>query len=292
MRGHRLRRELIATVVANQIVDRAGTTFAFRLAEETGVTSSQLARAYAVAREVFEMRSFWAEVESLDNKVDAGTQLGMLTAGRRLVERATRWLVRAYPQPIEIEATTAHFLPGARMLADALPGVLEGLDADAFERRLHELIEASVPAALAHRVASMQSVLYVFDIVEDGLVTERSQPEVMATYFALGSLLGIDWLRDRILELPRADRWQALARAALRDDLYRLHRSLTRDALLAADGANANRSIDAWRADNEDAVERALKVLSDVKATGNYDTTTLPVALRELKGLVRGEPQL
>ena len=113
-------------------------------------------------------------------------------------------------------------------------------------------------AALARRVASMQSVLYVFDIVEDGRVTERSQPEVMATYFALGSRLGIDWLRDRILELPRADRWQALARAALRDDLYRLHRSLTRDVLLAGRGDNGGRSIDAWRADNDEAVERAL----------------------------------
>ena len=292
MRGHRLRREIIATVVASQIVDRAGTTFAFRLAEETGATSSQLARAYAVAREVFEMRSFWSEVEGLDNKIDAGTQLDMLIEGRRLVERATRWLVRAYPQPIEIEATTAHFLPGARMLADALPGVLEGLDAESFEHRRHELGEAGVPAALAHRVASMQSVLYVFDIVEDGLVTERPQPEVMATYFKLGSLLGIDWLRDRILELPRADRWQALARAALRDDLYRLHRSLTRDALLAAGSHNGSRSIDVWRADNEEAVERALKVLSDIKASGSYDTTTLPVALRELKGLARDDSQL
>ena len=292
MRGHRLRREIIATVVASQIVDRAGTTFAFRLAEETGAASSQLARAYAVAREVFEMRSFWSEVEGLDNKIYAGTQLDMLIEGRRLVERATRWLVRAYPQPIEIEATTAHFLPGARMLADALPGVLEGLDAEAFEHRRHELGEAGVPAALAHRVASMQSVLYVFDIVEDGLVTERSQPEVMATYFKLGSLLGIDWLRDRILELPRADRWQALARAALRDDLYRLHRSLTRDALLAAGSDNGSRSIDVWRADNEEAVERALKVLSDIKASGSYDTTTLPVALRELKGLARDDSHL
>ena len=178
------------------------------------------------------------------------------------------------------------------MLAEALPGVLEGLDAESFEQRLHELGEAGVPAALARRVASMQSVLYVFDIVEDGLVTERSQPEVMGTYFKLGSLLGIDWLRDRILELPRADRWQALARAALRDDLYRLHRSLTRDVLLAGRGDNGGRSIDAWRADNDEAVERALKVLSDVKASGSYDTTTLPVALRELKGLVRDDSQL
>jgi glutamate dehydrogenase len=293
MRQHRLRREIIATVVANQLVDRAGTTFAFRLAEETGAATSHLARAYAVAREVFEMRTFWAEIEALDNRIEAGTQLAMLIEGRRLVERATRWLVRSGGEAIDIEATTERFLPGARTLADALPGVLEGLDGDVFQDRLVELEGVGVPAELARRVASMQAVLSVFDIVEDADHTGRQQPVVMSTYFALGSRLGLDWLRDRILELPRADRWQALARAALRDDLYRLHRSLTRDVLLSA-GAHegSERSIEDWQARNEAAVERALSVLADVKACEAYDTTTLPVALRELKSLVREDAQL
>ena len=104
----------------------------------------------------------------------------------------------------------------------------------------------------------------------------------------LGSRLGLDWLRDRILELPRADRWQALARAALRDDLYGLHRALTRDALVSGGPeVDSEDSIEAWRAGNEPAIERALTVLADVKASGSYDTTTLPVVLRELKSLVR-----
>jgi glutamate dehydrogenase len=288
MRVHRLRREIIATVVASQLVDRAGTTFAFRLAEETGATTSQLARAFAVAREVFEMRAFWAAVEQLDNKIAARTQLEMLIEGRRLVERATRWLVRAHSDTIDIEATTERFLEPARMLAEALPGVLEGSDADTFRRRLGALSEAGVPAALARQVASMQAVLSVFDIVEDAAATGRMQSEVMGVYFALGSRLGLDWLRDQIIELPRADRWQALARAALRDDLFILHRSLTREALMSGGpDVDSESSIAAWRADNEPAIERALAVLAEVKASGTYDTTTLPVVLRELKSLVR-----
>ena len=248
MQVHRLRREIIATVVASQLVDRAGTTFAFRLAEETGATTSQLARAFAVAREVFEMRSFWTAVEALDNEIAARTQLEMLIEGRRLVERATRWLVRAHTETIDIAASTEQFLEPARMLANALPGVLEGEDAESFRRRLGALSEAGVPAALARRVASMQAVLSVFDIVEDAAATERPQREVMGVYFALGSRLGLDWLRDQILELPRADRWQALARAALRDDLFLLHRALTRDALMSGGAdVDSEASIEAWR---------------------------------------------
>jgi glutamate dehydrogenase len=293
MRSHRLHREIVATVVANQLVDRAGTTFSFRLAEETGAGTAHLARAYAVAREVFEMRSFWAAVEELDNRIEAGTQLAMLIEGRRLVERATRWLVRAHTQKIDIQETTRRFLPGARMLAGALPDVLDGLDRDFFQGRLDELAEAGVPAGLARRVASMQALLSVFDIVEDAAATERPLPVVMAIYFQIGSRLGLDWLRDRILELPRADRWQALARAALRDDLYQLHRSLTRDVLLSAGAQDGGeRSIEAWQERNDTAVKRAVSVLGDVKASSTYDTTTLPVALRELKNLVQEDAQL
>ncbi len=287
MREHRLRRELVATIVANQLVDRAGMTFAFRLGEETGASAPALARAYAVAREVFSMRDFWAEVEALDNQIEAGTQLAMLIEGRRLVERAARWLVRSRGRSeIDVAATTARFAPGARALAQALPGVLQGADRESFQDRLVELAAAGVPPALARQVASMPALLSAFDIVEDGELTDAPQPVVMAVYFGIGSRLGMDWLRDRILELPRNDRWQALARAALRDDLYEMHRALTRDVLARGTGFGAPAAIDAWLAANQGAVERSQSVLADVKAARTYDTTTLPVALRELKNLV------
>ncbi|MBV9473753.1 MAG: NAD-glutamate dehydrogenase, partial [Solirubrobacterales bacterium] len=288
MRGHRLRREIIATVVANQLVDRAGTTFAFRLVEETGAATALLARAYAVAREVFAMRSFWSQVEELDNRIEAGTQLAMLIEGRRLVERATRWLVRACSDGIEIEATMRRFKPGARELARALPEVLDGADRERFEARVAELEEAGVPSSLAARTASMPAMLSVFDIVEVASATDREQDAVTATYFSLGSRLELNWLRERIIELSRANRWQALARAALRDDLYSLHRSLTQEVLEAADdGADSEQAIEAWTRSNGAAVQRALGVLADIKASNSYDTATLPVALREVRNLIR-----
>jgi glutamate dehydrogenase len=98
----------------------------------------------------------------------------------------------------------------------------------------------------------------------------------------------LTWLRDRITELPRTNRWQVLARAALRDDLYSLHRALAQDVLedAGADAA-AEEAIVAWRERNEAAVERVLRMLSDIRASRAYDMTTLPVALRELRNLVR-----
>jgi glutamate dehydrogenase len=290
MESHRLRRELVATVVSNQLVDRTGTTFAYRLNEETGVAVPQLARGFAVARDVFEMSPFWAEVEALDNRIEAGTQLSMLIDGRRLVERATRWLVRSRPRgEIDVAQTTARFSAPARELAAALPEALQGHDREVYERRLEELSDAGVEPEMAHRVASMNPLLAVFDIVEDADACGCSQRLTTTIYFGIGSRLGLDWLRDRIFELPRSDRWQALARAALRDDLYELHRGLTRDVLAESEAAargDGDGAIEEWLERNAAPVRRAQDVLSDVRASESYDTTTLPVLLRELKNLV------
>ncbi|MGH2916318.1 MAG: NAD-glutamate dehydrogenase [Solirubrobacteraceae bacterium] len=294
IRAHRLRRELIATIVANQLVDRGGLTFAFRLIEETGAGVPKLARAFAVAREVFEMRDFWSAVEALDNRIDPHTGLEMLTEAQRLVERGARWAVRATGRDtIDVTAMTARFLPAAKVLAGELPEVLRGQDRERFEARQADLEESGVPAKLAHRVASMQALLSVFDVVVDAATTGVSERLVAATYFGAGSRLGLDWLRDRILELPRDDRWQALSRAALRDDLYRLHRSLTREILLSSvEHGDEAGPLEAWLARNGDDVARCDSVLADVKDSREYDVTTLPVLLRQLRGLIADAGQL
>ncbi len=288
MREHRLRREIIATVVANQLVDRAGTTFIFRLVEETGAAASLLARGYAVAREVFDVRSFWEAVQALDNKIDATAQLEMLIEGRRLVERATRWLVRANPREIDIEATIDRYRKPLELLSRSLPGALDGADRETFDKRVDELQEAGAPSELAVRIAAMAHLVSVFDIVEVAEATRRDVKPVMRTYFTIGGEIVLTWLRDRIIELPRANRWQALSRAALRDDLYSLHRALTQEVLEAGGrDADAREAMEAWRKRNEAAVTRCLGILDDIKASREYDTTTLPVALREVRNLIR-----
>ncbi len=293
MTGHRLRREIIATVVANQLVDRAGTTFAFRLAEETGATAPILARGFAVAREVLDMRSFWSAVEELDNRVAAQTQLEMLVEGRRLMERATRRLVGASPHSVDITISTRYFQSAARMLSRSVPDVLGEHERQQFDERAGELEAAGVPRELAERVAAMPALLASFDIVEVARAIGSDLSLVMRTYFQLGSRLELNLLRDRIIELPRENRWQALARAALRDDLYSLHRALTQDVLSAnRSSIDSEAAIELWMQDNSAALERCLRMLADIKTARRYDTTTLPVALREIRNLIRGGSDL
>ena len=288
LQGHRLRREIIATRVANSLVDRAGSTFVFRLREETGAPAADVARAYAVAREVFEMRAFWEQIEALDNRVEAATQIDMLLAARKLVERATRWLLRNRRHPIDIAATLARYAPGARTVAAAVPGVLVDADREAWEARVAGLGEAGVPAPLAERVASLDALFSALDVVEAEQATGRALDDVVALHFLIGGRLRLHWLRDRIAALPRDDRWQAMARAALRDDLFALHGELTADILVEgpAEG-DALARLESWATANATALKRCLAILADIDASGTFDLTTLPVALREVRTLIR-----
>ena len=244
------------------------------------------------------MRSFWEQVEALDNQVSAQTQLEMLIEGRRLVERATRWLVRANPYQVSVAQTIRRFRPGAELLAAALPDALEGADREAFDARAAELQDAGVPAELARRAAGMPSMLALFDIVEVTATTERNPADVLEVYFRVGSRLDLNWLRDRIIDLPRANRWQALARASMRDDLFNLYRELTRKVLDAGNdldpahpAVDAQAAIEAWSESNAESLERALGMVAEIRASRIYDNTTLPVALREIRSLAaRDQP--
>jgi glutamate dehydrogenase len=292
---HRLRREIVATRVTNSIVDRAGITFIFRLQEDTGAGPADVARAYAIARDVFDMRGFWADVEALDLEVPAGTQIAMLLEARRLVERATRWLLRSRPRPLDIGAEIERFADGAAAVADALPDVLVADEREEFEARVSRLAEEGVPAELARRVASLSDLFAALDIVGVASTTERSIGEVASQHFLIGGALHMHWLRDRIARLPRENRWQAMARAALRDDLFSLHAELTADVLragAAGEPADSQARLDAWIDANRPLVERCVDILGDIRAGGSYDLTTLPVALRELRNLIPGAAAL
>jgi glutamate dehydrogenase len=287
MDQHRLRREITVTCIVNEMVDRAGTTFAFRLGDETGAGAVDICRAWTFAREVFDMRDFWAAVEALDNAVPAAVQTTMLLEARKLVERATRWVLRHRGRPLDIARTVAALAPGVRELAAALPGLLVDGERRAWQHAADRLLTDGVPADLARRVAGFDAVFAALDVVEVASETDEAVEAVAAVYFSLGDRLELHWLRDQIVALPRDNRWQSLARAALREDLYAQQRALTAEVLHASASVDApGARIDAWIARNRGVSLRCAQVVSDIKASGPADLATLSVALRENHNLV------
>jgi glutamate dehydrogenase len=287
MDSHRLRREIITTSAVNEMVDTSGTTFLFRLIEETGASVPDLTRAWLVAREVFGMPAFWRQVEELEGRVGVAAQVTLLLEGRKLAERAARWLLHNRRPPFDIAATVAFFADGVRTVRSALPKLLVGRDLSGFEERRDSYLALGVPADLAEFVAAMVPTYSAFDIVQVAAGAGRPIEETAEVYFDLADRLQIASLRDRITALPREDRWSTMARAALRDDLYAAHASLTRDVLGVTDsGLSPEQRLAAWVARNEAAVAMAAQTLGEIWESERFTFTTLSVALRAIRTLV------
>jgi glutamate dehydrogenase len=288
MPQHRLRRELIATALANNIVNRMGITFLFRIQENSGANVADVARAYVAARNTFDMSQLWSEIEALDNKVDTHLQLQMLADSRKLVTRATLWFLRNRKQPLDIADALQTFEPGADELAKALPNILDETQVDQLNMQVQGLLEKGVPEQLARRFAGLPVMFSALDITEVSLSLKRPVALVGGLYFALGSHLELNWLRDQVTSLPEDNRWLRLARSGLRDDLYRLHRSLTREALLLTPLATEVGALrETWLHANEVGVQRYTQQLTDFKTAESFDLALLTVAVSEARKLIQ-----
>ncbi|MFE1319282.1 NAD-glutamate dehydrogenase [Kitasatospora phosalacinea] len=284
---HPLRREIITTLIVNDTINRGGCTFAFRLREETGATMEEIARTHAAARAVFGLEQIWDQVEALDNKVAARVQTKMRLHARRLVERATRWMLNNR-QPLDIADTIAFFHDRVHQVWDALPKPLVGEDLAWFQSVHRELSAAGVPDELATRIAGLSSAFPTLDIVG---VADRSDTEVMEVaelYYDLGDRLQISHLLDRVIDLPRTDRWSSMARAAIREDLFAAHAALTADVLAAGPaGSSPEERYTAWSELNGTLLSRARTTLDDIRGSDNYELSSLSVAMRVIRTLLR-----
>ncbi|AEW94366.1 MULTISPECIES: NAD-glutamate dehydrogenase [Streptomycetaceae] len=286
--GHALRREIITTVLVNDTVNSGGTTFLHRLREETGASTEEIVRAHTAARAIFGLGRIWDEVEALDNVVDAAVLTRVRLHSRRLVERGTRWLLNNRPQPLAIAETIDFFGEGVAAVWAQLPKLLRGADQAWYQQIHDELTGAGVPEELANRVAGFSSAFPTLDIVAVADRTRKDPLEVAEIYYDLADRLRITQLLDRIIELPRADRWQSMARAAIREDLFAAHAALTQDVLSAGDGSGSpEQRFAAWEGKNAALLGRARTTLDEIQGSESFDLANLSVAMRTMRTLLR-----
>jgi glutamate dehydrogenase len=283
---HRLRREIVATVVTNSIVNRAGIAFVHDAAERCGTSPAEVARAYVVARQVFDLRALWGAVETLDNRVPAATQYAILRATMDVLEQAVTWLLRHVPAPLDIAGAVAAFGGGIADLKRALAGVLDPDRQAAFAARRDRLAEAGVPAELAAETAGLADLRAGLDLVRIARDSGLGIDAVARCYFAFGARLGFDWLRETAARIPALSAWQVRAVAAIVDDLDAQQAELAARALAA--NAAAPDPAAAYLDGRGAAMARYEALVGELRAGGAADLAALTVAGRELRALVGG----
>ncbi|WP_416964156.1 NAD-glutamate dehydrogenase [Streptomyces sp. Agncl-13] len=285
---HALHREIVTTVLVNDTVNTGGTSFLHRLREETGASLEEIVRAQTAARAIFDAAEVWDGVEALDNTVEAPVQTRIRLHSRRLCERGTRWLLNNRPQPLQLAETVEFFSERVEQVWSQLPKLLRGADLEWYQEIYDELTGAGVPAELATRVAGFSSAFPALDIVSVADRTGKDPMDVAEVYYDLADRLHITQLMDRIIELPRADRWQSMARASIREDLYAAHAALTADILTAGNGTSTpEQRFAAWEKKNAAILGRARTTLEEIQGSEMFDLANLSVAMRTMRTLLR-----
>ena len=278
---HPLRREILATMHANALVNRAGVTFVHRLAEETGAEPLAVVWASLVARAIYRLDALWQAVDALDAQVPHDTQTALFTALAQLHERATLWFLRR--RVADVPATVEHFRTAVDALASDIDSLQTEASMQAAAQQQQVLVDAGVPDALARVATGIPARVSLLDIAEVANACNCDAKLAARVYFALDQPLNYGWLQGGILGLPAQTHWQMLARATLLEELGQLRRRLTGSVLRnAPSGASADALVETWQATRQDALTRYNRVIADQMAAGPADLAMLSVGLKAL----------
>ena len=286
IRSHQLRREIVSTMLINDLVDAAGISYSFRITEDVGVASVDAVRTYAATDAIFGVDDIWRRIRAANLPVALSDRLTLDT--RRLIDRAGRWLLNYRPQPLAVGAEINRFAEKVQRLTPRMSEWLRGDDKAIVEQEAAEFAAQGAPADLAYMIAAGLYRFSLLDIIDVADITEADTAEVADTYFALMERLGTDGLLTAVSQLPRNDRWHSLARLAIRDDIYASLRSLCLDVLAVGEpDESGEQKIAEWEHISASRVERARRTLTEIYASGDKDLATLSVAARQIRRMTR-----
>ncbi len=314
---HRLAREIVSTIAANETVNRAGITFAFRLSDEIGAEPEDAVRAWFALRTLYRLPELFDAIEGA--ALPAAAHVAAVLEIRKLTDRGARWLLRNAPRPLSVDSVVRRYREGVRAASALIPELASEPIRAGAAAAAARLVEADVPAALAGRLALCSELPSALDVAEvawrrlgaggraDGspgsgagaaagapgpppapAMTDGAVELAAQAWYGVDTLLDLGWLQATIAALPRTDRWQALARGALRGDLLHRHRALAAQVLRDGGGARPDAALRAWRNANARALQRWSELAASLRAEPRVEYPMVAVALRELRDVGRG----
>lgn len=290
IRSHQLRREIVTTMLINDLVGTAGITYAYRITEDVGVGLVDAVRTYVAIDEIFGVGEVWRSIRAAadENAIPVAVSDRMTLDLRRLIDRAGRWLLNYRPQPLAVGAEINRFAKKVKALTPRMSEWLRGDDEAIVAKQVGEFSSRGAPKDLALRVATGLYQYSLLDVIDIADIIDRDEVEVADAYFALMDMLGTDGLLTAVSALPRDDRWHALARLAVRDDIYGSLRSLCLDVLAVGEpDEDGMQKIAEWEHINGSRVQRARRTLTEIYESDERDLAALSVAARQIRSMMR-----
>ena len=288
IQNHKLRREIISTQLSNSIVTDMGITFVYRMKEETGANLEDIVKAYYISKNIFDISQYYADIESLDFKIDISVQYDMMSTVVRLLRRTTRWMLRNNTGDIDIATLIKRYKKPLHTLLMHAPNLLLGKDKKQYEKRFEELLSVGVPNEVAQKIASTSTLFHALNIIASSEKNKHSLLDVAKVYFTLMDRLDLFWFRYEINQFSSDDEWSVLAKAAYKGDLDWVQSQLTISILNTKVANNSiMNKINVWFDNHLELLEKWYSVASRLRNTDQKEFAMLTVAMRELSDLAK-----
>jgi glutamate dehydrogenase len=287
IKRHRLAREIVATSMANSLINRMGPTFLKDKMKKTGASAAQIAKAYIIVRDAYSLRSLWDAIEGLDNKVPAEVQLKAMRDIAQLSEYAVSWFLTRLGRDLDIGREISDFGEGIAKIRKNMKSLMTPALAESVSQRAIAGERDGLPKALAEQIALLPILSSACDMIRISLEQKTDLIETARTYFEVGDHFHMAWLRQQARYLPSDDHWQAEATRGLVDQLFGCQASLTIRILRDTKGKNGKGQspADKWLETHASQVRQLDPLFSDLRRAGTIDLPMLIIAEQRLRNL-------
>jgi glutamate dehydrogenase len=284
VQGHRLRREIIATMLSNSIINRGGPSFVARIADETGADVAAIAAAFAAVRDSYRMTDLNGEIDALDVRVSGKVQLSLYAAVQALLLDRVIWFLRNVTLKKGLDDIVSHYRAGIEETEKKLDALLPADARESFESRAVEFSSSNVPGVLARKIARLPLLAVATDVILIADQVKSTIENAIETYFAAREFLRLDSVVKAAREIDVPDRFDRLALDRALDQIAASERRLA--ATLLASGKKGKDALDAWVEPRRSEVERIRARIQEIAGSG-FTLSKLTVAASLVGDLVK-----
>lgn len=287
MPEHQLKREIIATQVTNDFINRTGLTFLNRMISETGQKACTVVRAYVIAKELFEADILYAEIDALDNKVTTDVQARMRKKVKSLVENAAYWILRNVDdKPLDITTTLERFEKPVMQMQKHIDACLTERMEKHIEQRRHLWIDKGLSDRLARKFSMLPTLHSALDIASISLTSGKSVKAVMQLHYEVGETFSFDTIHAAAQNIPVTSNWERVGVLAIADQLYNSQKQLTLSIFKHQEKSKAP-NVSKWVVEKHGTLDPYQEFIEAFKAQPEVSHASLNVALSRIKGLIR-----
>ncbi len=281
--AHRLRREIIATMLANSLINRGGATVLTRVADQSGAAPADITRAFAIVRDSFGLTDLNSQIDGLDAEIDGQLQLELYAAVRDLLTERIIWFLKNADMSQGIASVVEKFTSGISSLRGAITPFLPEYLKEQVASTKARFIEGGVPEALAERIAGLPLEAMLPDMVQIAQTSGRSLDHAAQAYLEVAGLFKLGRLDALAQDIPITDYFDGLAVQRARQVLGEAHRAITADVLAASPADSVDIAV--WRVAQGANISRTSQAVEGVVESGTLTVSKIAVAAGLLSDL-------